>query len=49
MKIEKNLGRIFVADLQAKSASKIRQIDCKTIEWFVFKNVKYILHKGAKT
>lgn len=48
VKVENNLGRSTVIDLQATTPSKFRQIDHRTIEWIVYKNVKYVLKKGAK-
>ena len=45
---ENNLGRSTVIDLDAKGENKFRQIDHRTIEFIVFKNVKYVLKKGAK-
>lgn len=48
VKVENNLGRSTVIDLQATTPSKFRQIDHRTIEWIIFRNVKYVLKKGAK-
>jgi hypothetical protein len=48
VKVENNLGRSTVIDLTANSDNKFRQIDHRTIEYIVFKNVKYVLKKGAK-
>lgn len=48
VKVENNLGRSTVIDLRATTPSKFRQIDHRTVEWIIFKNVKYILKKGAK-
>lgn len=45
--VENNLGRSTVIDLTAKTPSKFRQIDHRTIQWIIFRNVKYILKKGA--
>ena len=46
--VENNLGRSTVIDLTAKSDNKFRQIDHRTIQYIIFKNVKYVLKKGAK-
>lgn len=48
VKVENNLGRSTVIDLSSKSENKFRQIDHRTIQWIIFKNVKYILKKGGK-
>lgn len=48
VKVENNLGRSTVIDLKATTPNKFRQVDHRTIEWIVFKNVKYVLKKGAK-
>lgn len=48
VKVENNLGRSTVIDLTAKGENKFRQIDHRTIEWIIFKNVKYVLKKGGK-
>lgn len=48
VKVENTLGRSTVIDLTAHTPSKFRQIDHRTIEWFIFKNVKYVLKKGGK-
>ena len=48
VKVENSLGRSTVIDLNAKSDSKFRQIDHRTIEYIIFKNAKYVLKKGAK-
>jgi hypothetical protein len=46
--VENNLGRSTVIDLGAKTDNKFRQIDHRTIQYIIFKNVKYVLKKGAK-
>ena len=46
-KVENNHGRIVVKDLEPTTATKLKQIDLKTIEWIVVKNVKYVIKKGA--
>jgi len=48
VKVENNLGRSTVIDLNAQSPSKFRQVDHRSIEWIVFKNIKYVLKKGGK-
>ena len=49
VEVENNLGRSLVIDLKADSANKFRQVDHRTIESIVFKNVKYSLKKGGKS
>jgi len=44
---ENMLGRSTVIDLSAKTENKFRQVDHRTIEWLIIKNVKYVLKKGA--
>ena len=46
--VENNLGRSTVIDLSAKTDNKFRQIDHRTIQYIIFKNVKYVLKKGGK-
>jgi len=48
VEVENNLGRSLVIDLKATSDSKFRQVDHRTIESIIFKNVKYELKKGGK-
>ena len=48
IEVENNLGRSLVIDLDAKSPSKFRQVDHRTIEHIIFQNVKYVLKKGGK-
>lgn len=45
--VENNLGRSTVIDLNANTPSKFRQIDHRTIQYIIFKNVKYSLKKGG--
>jgi hypothetical protein len=45
---ENNLGRSTVIDLTAKEKNKFRQIDHRSIDYIIFKNVKYVLKKGGK-
>ena len=49
VEVENNLGRSLVIDLGADSDNKFRQIDHRTIESIIFKNVKYSLKKGGKS
>ena len=49
VQVENNLGRSLVIDLNAKSGSKFRQVDHRSIESIVFENTKYVLKKGAKS
>lgn len=44
---ESDLGRSLIIDLNADPKSNYRQVDHRTINWIVFKNVKYSL--GKKT
>ena len=46
--VENNLGRSTVIDISAKTDNKFRQIDHRTIQYIIFKNVKYVLKKGGK-
>ena len=48
VKVENNLGRSTVIDLTAKTESKFRQVDHRTIEHIIYNNTKYLLKKGAK-
>lgn len=41
------LGRSTVIDLNAKTAEKFRQIDHRTIESIILRNVKYVLKKSG--
>lgn len=43
VEVENNLGRSLVIDLNAGGESKFRQIDHRTIESIIFRNVKYFL------
>jgi len=43
-----NLGRSTVIDLSSDAPSKFRQVDHRSIEAIVLKNVKYTLKKGSK-
>lgn len=44
---ENHLGRSLVIDLNAKSPSNFKQVDHRTIDWIIFRNVKYSLGKKA--
>ena len=48
VQVENSLGRSLVIDLKTNSANKFRQIDHRTIESIIFKNVLYSLKKGGK-
>ena len=48
VEVENNLGRSLVIDLNAKTPSKFRQIDHRSIDYIIFQNVKYALKKGGK-
>ena len=48
VEVENNLGRSLVVDLKSTSDNKFRQVDHRTIESIIFKNVKYVLKKGGK-
>jgi len=47
VEVENNLGRSLVIDLKAAGDNKFRQVDHRTIESIIFKNVKYSLKKGG--
>jgi hypothetical protein len=44
---ENNLGRSLVVDMNAPSTSNVRSVDHRSIEWIIFRNVKYSLGKKA--
>ena len=48
VKVENNLGRSLVIDLNGKGPSQFRQIDHRSLDYIIFQNVKYELQKGAK-
>lgn len=48
VKCENSLGRSTVIDLSSKADNKFRQVDHRTIEYIILRNVKYVLKKGAK-
>jgi len=41
------LGRSTVIDLNAKTENKFKQVDHRTIDWLIIKNVKYVLKKSG--
>ncbi len=45
---ENSLGRSLMIDLNHGSVNNIRQVDHRTIEYVIFKNVKYCLGTKAK-
>lgn len=45
---EQSLGRSTVIDFSAASENKFRQVDHRTIDNIVYKNIRYILKKGGK-
>jgi len=49
VEVENNLGRSLVIDLKADPSNRFRQIDHRTIESSIFKNVKYVLKKGGQS
>jgi hypothetical protein len=44
---ENNLGRSLVVDLDAPKSNNIRQVDHRTIQFIIFRNVKYTLGRKA--
>lgn len=44
---ENNLGRSLVVDLDAPKNNNIRQVDHRTIQYIIFRNVKYTLGRKA--
>lgn len=45
LRVETKLGRSLVHDLETKAESKVRMVDHRTIDYIIFKNVKYVLGK----
>lgn len=45
--VENDLGRSLVIDLNVQGKSPFRQVDHRTINWIIFKNVKYSLGKKS--
>ena len=48
VKTEQNLGRSTVIDFSATTENKFRQVDHRTIDHIILKNVRHILKKGGK-
>lgn len=48
IKDENKLGRSLVIDLEAPADNNIRQVDHRSIDYIIFKNVKYTLSKSKK-
>jgi len=48
VEVENNLGRSLVIDLTADGENKYKQIDHRSIDHIIYRNVKYVLKKGAK-
>lgn len=48
IKSEDSLGRSTVIDLDATTPNKYRQVDHRTIEYIILRNVKYIQKKSGK-
>jgi hypothetical protein len=46
---ENNLGRSLVVDLNAPKENNLRYVDHRTIEYIIFKNVKYSLGRKTET
>ena len=46
---ENNLGRSLVIDLNAPKDNNFRYVDHRTIEYIIFKNVKYSLGRKTET
>ena len=49
VQVENNLGRSLVIDLKADRENNFRQVDHRSIESIIFKNVKYVLKRGGKS
>jgi len=47
--IENDLGRSLVIDLNANPKSNFRQVDHRSINWIIFKNIKYSVGKKTHT
>ena len=48
IEVENNLGRSLVINLLADISNRFRQIDHRSIDHIVWRNVKYVLKKGGK-
>jgi len=47
VQVENDLGRSLVIDLKTEHENKLRQIDHRSINYIIFKNVKYSVKKGG--
>ena len=47
--VENTLGRSLIIDLNASGKSPFKQVDHRTINWIIFKNVKYSIGKKTAT
>ena len=47
IEVENNLGRSLVADIRASAEDQYRQVDHRTMQSIIFKNVKYVLKKSG--
>ena len=45
---DNNLGRSVIVDVKANAPNNVKQVDHRTIEWIIFKNVKYSIGRKAK-
>ena len=43
VKMETGFGRSVVVDLEAEGSSNLKQVDHRTLNWMIYKNVKYIV------
>merc|ERR1712084_170431 len=48
VEVENSLGRSLVIDLSAEGDNKFKQVDHRSIDFIIYRNVKYVLKKGAK-
>jgi len=48
VKAENDLGRSLIIDLEDQGHNKYRQVDHRSIESIILKNVKYVLKKKGK-
>jgi len=46
---ENHLGRSSIIDLNAPAGNNFRQVDHRTIQWIIYKNVKYSLGNKSTT
>ena len=44
---DNNLGRSSIIDFNAPHSNNFRQVDHRSIDWIIYKNVKYSLGKKA--